>query len=151
MDTFEQAATFLRDHHVGVLSTISPTGDAWGAAIYFTLDDKLDIYFLTQTETDKYRNLKHHSQAAVTVFDDELQTTVQLSGTVSEVPIGDENNEAYQKLAAIQPPHETRWASPISKTENGNILLMKLTTSLLRYSDFNEPVRVKTVIPRPAF
>jgi uncharacterized protein YhbP (UPF0306 family) len=151
MDSFEQTVTFLRDHHLGVLSTVSPQQEAWGAAIYFTIDETLNFYFLTHVDTDKYRNIKNHPQAAITVFDDDSQTTVQSSGSISEVPLGDENNDAYRRLAEIHPPDAMHWTPPISKTENGEIILMKLTPAIVKYANFTEPVKIETVIPRPAF
>ena len=35
---------FLKDHHMGILSTVSKDGKPWGAAINFVVDDKLNFF-----------------------------------------------------------------------------------------------------------
>ncbi|MCW2763413.1 MAG: hypothetical protein JWR85_3614 [Marmoricola sp.] len=47
----QKVHAFLRQHHMGVLSTVSSDGEPWGAAIYFIVDEDFTFYFVTRAET----------------------------------------------------------------------------------------------------
>jgi hypothetical protein len=96
----------------------------------------MHFYFLTHIESKKYHNFQHNPKAAITVVDDELQTTVQVTGELTEVPIGDEDTVAYHKLALLHPPGESTWTIPVSKMDTGRATLLKLTPLTLYYADF---------------
>jgi nitroimidazol reductase NimA-like FMN-containing flavoprotein (pyridoxamine 5'-phosphate oxidase superfamily) len=133
----KEAVTFLEEHKLAVLSTVSEKGEVWGAAIYFVVSDKLDFYFFTHIESTKYRNLKQHPQAAITVADDYRQTTVQASGKVTEIAMGEELDMAYSKLALVHPPGQFSWVPPVSKIhDQGKMAVMKFTPKALQFSEF---------------
>lgn len=130
------AYSFLDGHKLGVLSTVSKEGHPNGAAIYYITDERLYFYFLTQTGSTKYQNLHQKPVAALTVVDDYSQTTVQITGDVAVVEVGDEHDQAYQKLAQIHPPGQFAWMPPISKLHSGSTVLMRLIPNKIRMSSF---------------
>src|SRR6266542_4268696 len=133
----KDASTFLNEHKLAVLSTASEKGEVWGAAVYYVVDEKLNFYFFTHVESKKYRNLKEHPQVALTVTDDYAQTTVQASGEVAEVPMGEELNAAYRKLVLVHPPGQFSWVPPVSKLhDQGEMTVLKLTPHMLQFSHF---------------
>ena len=135
--TNNTALTFLEQHKLGVLSTVSDKGEVWGAAIYYAVDEQLNFYFFTHIETRKYHNLKEHPQVALTVVDDYAQATVQATGQVTELPMGEEMNEAYRKLALVHPPGQFSWVPPVSKIhDQGATTVLKLTPETLQLSHF---------------
>lgn len=137
MDTKHEAHEFLKQHKLGVLSTVSKEAEPWGAAIYYSVDSSFNFYFLTRSKTQKYSNVTDTAHAALTVVDDYQQTTVQMLGTVTEVPIGEEHDIAFRKLAGIHPPGQFSWITPESKMHQaGASTLMKLTPKYMRYSCF---------------
>jgi uncharacterized pyridoxamine 5'-phosphate oxidase family protein len=134
----KKALDFLKQHHLGTLSTIGEHGDPWGAAIYFVVDDDFRCYFFTRINTSKYRNLQKHPRAALTVADDDTQTTVQATGEVT-TPDGMSQayTDAYRLLVEIHPPHELAWKPPVSKTHDSKIVLLCFTPSSLVLTDFD--------------
>jgi len=138
----QEAYTFLQAHKLGVLSTQSSEGQLWGAAIYYYVDDRFNFYFLTHTDTQKYRNLREYPRVALTVADDYTQTTVQTAGGVTELPPGDERDDIFQKLTAIHPAGQYSWVTPVKKMSEGEVALMKLTPDVLQFSNF-KPDRVQ--------
>jgi nitroimidazol reductase NimA-like FMN-containing flavoprotein (pyridoxamine 5'-phosphate oxidase superfamily) len=137
MVTHKEAFTFLNGHKLGVLSTVSENGAAWGAAIYFVVDDTLNFYFFTHIKSKKYNNITKHPQAGLTIADDAEQTTVQVSGKVTEVQTGDELDMAYSKLVHVHPPGQLSWVPPVSKDlDTKPIVLLKLTPEKLLFSVF---------------
>lgn len=140
--THEEVFTFLGQHKLGILSTVSDKGEAWGAAIYYVVDEKFNFYFLTHMESKKYHNLTQHPQVALTIADDYEQMTVQLSGKITKVPVGDELNTAYSKLALVHPPGQFSWVPPVSKIhDKGQTALLKLTPEALQFSSFKPETR----------
>lgn len=129
---------FLKHHHMGILSTVTEDGKPWGSAIYFVLDEDFNIFFVTRLETFKYQNLEKNPFAALTVADEEKQTTVQLTGNISKVPAADYMDIVFNKLVSIRPKNEVNWAPPIEKVHKGDYMPLRLTPSKLQYADFKK-------------
>lgn len=129
---------FLKQHQMGVLSTAGESGTAWGAAVYFVTDDDLNIYFVTRAGTFKYKNIKTNPFAALTVVDAEAQITVQLSGEVSQLPVGKYMDVFFDKFAAMRPEGDYHWAPPIDKVHEGNYMPLQLKPSHLQYADYGK-------------
>ncbi len=87
--THQKVHTFLHHHPMGILSTITKDGKPWGSAIYFVADEDFNFYFVTRVETFKYENLDKTPFAALTIAGSDTPTTVQVSGKISELPVGD--------------------------------------------------------------
>ena len=132
----EKIHTFLYHHPMAVLSTVAADGTPWGAAIYYVADDGFNFFFVTRTETYKYQNLDAHPVAAITVADNDSQTTVQASGEISRVPIQDYMDIFIDKLAKIRPEGDHDWAPPLHKIHEGEYMPLCLTPSRLQYADY---------------
>jgi nitroimidazol reductase NimA-like FMN-containing flavoprotein (pyridoxamine 5'-phosphate oxidase superfamily) len=133
----QKAQAFLEEHKVAVLSTVSEKGEAWGAAIYYAVAQNFTFYFFTHVGSKKYQNLKEHPQVALTVADDFQQTTVQASGKVVEVPLGEELNMAYRLLSQVHPPGQFSWVPPVSKIhDQGSIAVIKFIPDDMQFSQF---------------
>lgn len=134
----DKVYAFLRQHPTGVLSTVSTNGTPWGSAIYFVVDDDFNFYFVTRVETTKYQNISKNRLAALTIADSETQTTVQLTGRVSKVPIKDYMDVIFDKLAAIRQKDDPNWAPPIDKVHAGNFMPLCLTPTKMQYADYGQ-------------
>jgi nitroimidazol reductase NimA-like FMN-containing flavoprotein (pyridoxamine 5'-phosphate oxidase superfamily) len=136
--TREKTYDFLNHHTLGVLGTVSSAAEPWGSAIYYVVNKQLKFYFITHTETLKYRNIQYNHRASLTIVDDETQTTVQTVGDIAELDdTSDEHSEAYAKLAMVHQPGEVRWTPPVSKMHAGKSVLLCLTPTSLRFADFD--------------
>jgi len=133
---YKEPYDFLSKHKLAVLSTTDGKNDVWGAAIYYVADTSLTFYFLTQTGSKKYQHILKNNHVALTVADDEAQATVQAAGLVEEVPIGEEQDEAFRKLAVIHPPGEFSWKPPVSKLSDGPTILLRMRPSMLQFAGF---------------
>lgn len=137
MDKHSETYKFLNDHKLGVLSTVTEQAMPSGAAIYYVVDEALNLYFLTHTTSKKYKNIHDNPKAAFTIVDDYTQTTVQAQGIITEVEVGDEHDKAYRKLATVHPSGQFAWIPPVSKMHEGETRLLKLTPQSLRFSNFS--------------
>ncbi|HEX6258588.1 MAG TPA: pyridoxamine 5'-phosphate oxidase family protein [Candidatus Saccharimonadales bacterium] len=137
MATHKEVLAFLEKHKLGILSTASASGEVWGTAVYFIINEKFDCYFFAHTQDRKYRNITQHPQVALTVVDDAAQTTVQMSGKAVEVTESDELDMAYSELAQVRPPGQLSWVPPVSKIHGkGEIEILRLTPDALQFSVF---------------
>jgi nitroimidazol reductase NimA-like FMN-containing flavoprotein (pyridoxamine 5'-phosphate oxidase superfamily) len=129
---------FLKQHPMGVLSTVNDDGKPWGAAVYYVTDEDFNLYFVTRAETLKYQNLQDNPSVALTIADEPNQTTVQVAGAVSELPVEDYMDVVFTKLAAIRPKDDAHWAPPMSKLKAGNYMPFKLVPTRLQYADYKD-------------
>jgi uncharacterized pyridoxamine 5'-phosphate oxidase family protein len=132
----QKVLTFLRHHHMGILSTISAEDKPWGSAIYFIVDDDFKFYFVTRAETYKYQNLEQNPHVALTIADPQTQTTVQLAGTISPLPYEDYLEVIFRKMPKIKPDDDPEWAPPINKLHAGNYMPLIITPTKLQYADY---------------
>lgn len=133
----ERAHEFLREHPLGVLSTVSQ-GKPWGAAIFFVADDFFNIYFITRADTQKYKNIEKHPHVALTVADGKTQTTVQIAGAVTRVSPDKYHDVVFRKLASLRPKGDLNWAPPVIKVHKGDYMVLKLEPDYLQYADFSQ-------------
>jgi nitroimidazol reductase NimA-like FMN-containing flavoprotein (pyridoxamine 5'-phosphate oxidase superfamily) len=134
----DKVYAFLRQHPMGVLSTVSADGSPWGAAIYYVADDDFNFYFVTRVETHKYKNMSKHRLAALTIADNETQITVQVTGKVSAVPVKDYMDVIFDKLAAVRQKDNPNWTPPIDKVHAGNFMPLCLTPTKLQYANYGQ-------------
>lgn len=76
----QQALEFLKEHDAAVLATVSPEGEPQAATVYYAVDDDFTFYFVTTTNSKKYRNLEQNPRVAVVVGVGPEPITVQIGG-----------------------------------------------------------------------
>lgn len=130
--------TFLHQHPMGVLSTVDGDGKPWGSAIYYVADADFNFYFVTRVETFKFGNVEARPFAALTIADPDNQTTVQVAGEITKVPVHEYMATLFDKLADIHRDGDVNWAPPISKVHAGNFMPLRLTPTKLQYADFKQ-------------
>lgn len=134
---YQKVHAFLKHNPMAVLSTVTPDGIPWGSAIYYVSDEDFNFYFVTRVETQKYKNIDNSPVAAITVADNDSQTTVQVTGTISQLPVKDYMEVIFEKLASIRPKNNLQWTPPLTKIHEGNYMPLKLTPTKLQYADFS--------------
>lgn len=145
---YKEAYEFLTNHKFAVLSTASKGAEPWGATVYYVVDEQLNFFFLTHVQSKKYQDIQEQPNAAITVADDNEQVTVQASGTVTQVPLGQEHDHAFRMLALVHPPGQFDWVPPVTKMDTGEMLLLKLVPDYLRFSNFmTDKSAIKEIIP----
>ena len=96
-----------------VLATTNGT-EPWIAPLQYMMDEDLNFYFFSTTDSRHVRDIRRNARVAVTVFDENqpeydpnLSTRlngVQLEGTVREIPPGEYTTEIVAAIEALQPP-----------------------------------------------
>lgn len=73
------AYNFLKNNFAAVLAT-SYLNLPYASTVYYTVDDKLNFYFVTKMNTDKYLNLKANKNVAMAVGMGPKHISVQVRG-----------------------------------------------------------------------
>ncbi|HEU5187039.1 MAG TPA: pyridoxamine 5'-phosphate oxidase family protein [Candidatus Saccharimonadales bacterium] len=135
----EHITTFLNQNHAGVLATADKTGRPHAATIYITYDQQFNMYFVTKKDTQKNRNVKTNPRAAIAIFDQASQTTVQAEGTISEVTDPDQQEWVFNDIWNIA-FRVNRAGPPTTRMNAGGYVVYKLSASALRLAKFNTPL-----------
>lgn len=123
---------------MGILSTVSEDGKPWGSAIIFAVDEDLNFFFMTRSGTLKFKNIAKNPHAALTIADEEQQTTLQAAGNISRVAAKDYIDIVFKKLASVKPRGDFQWIPPVIKVHNGDYMILQFTPTKLQYGDFKQ-------------
>lgn len=129
---------FIKHRNMAVLSTVSATGEPWGSAIIFAHDEDLNFFFMTRSDTLKYKNIEANPTAALTIADEQDQVTVQAMGIVTRVAAKDYMDVVFKKLASIKPRGDYHWTPPVIKVHKGDYMILQFTPKKLQYADFKQ-------------
>lgn len=138
-ESAERIYAFLECHPIGVLATVSPDSTPDGAVIYFTVSEQFEFYFVTKSQTQKYKNLQLHPYVSLVSYDAFSQTTVQVHGRVKEVTSGAIKNAMLMTLEQLAARGGSSHKPPISKLFAGRYAVMCLRPTSIRMADYMEP------------
>lgn len=133
-----QAQEFLLSNHVAVLSTVDDDSNPWGSAIYYVADEDFSVLFTTRKGTLKFKNINKQPHVALTIVHSEQQTTLQIAGTISELPVKEYADFVMNKWPSIRPKGDTNWAPPIEKINAGDYIVLKITPTKAQYANYSK-------------
>jgi pyridoxine/pyridoxamine 5'-phosphate oxidase len=121
-----ELVALLRRFRLGVVSTVSASGQPQAATVGIAIGDELELVFDTLATTRKFANLVREPRVAVVLGEGEL--TVQLEGR-ADVPTGAE-------LARVQAIYFAAWPDGRDRASWANITWVRIRPTWLRVSDF---------------
>lgn len=131
-----KALKFLASHRLAVMSTVSADGKPHGAVMYYHIEPDFSLYFLTKTETSKYKNMLANPDVSVTIWDDEVSVTAQIEGSISEVLSTEMTDKVVRKL--MNKGNSVNWPPPIAKMRAGDFVVMCVTPIHVQVGDFKK-------------
>jgi len=108
---------FLKNNSTAVLAT-SYRSLPYASAIYYALDDKMNFYFATKMNTDKYLNLKTNNNVAVVVGFGSKHISVQVRGQATIIKDPKLKNKILNEISSILIKNKNIENWPIKKIEN---------------------------------
>ena len=121
-----ELVALLRRFRMGVVSTVSATGQPQSAIVGVAVGDALELVFDTLTTTRKFTNLVREPRVAVVMGEGEL--TIQIDGR-ADVPTGAELERAQAIYFATWPDGRDRAAWE-------HITWVRIRPTWIRVSDF---------------
>ena len=104
---------YLQTLVTAVLSTTSSDGKPSAAVIYYLVDQNLNFYFVSKSDTTKAKNLEQNNYAALTILEPGSSRTVQAAGTVEEIERPELHKELMTKISDINADDKTSWPPPV--------------------------------------
>lgn len=124
---------------IGTLATCDASGQPHASTIYYTFDDDLNIYFVTKTGTNKSMNLQVNPRAGLAVHEADSQSTVQVTGSVSEVIDDEFKEKIFAEVLRTSSITSEAGVPPILKLEAGQYIVYKITPSSMRLASYIRP------------
>lgn len=134
----EKSATFLKEHDLGVLSTVDAAGMASGAAMYYLCDRHNDIFVLTKSDTHKIHNIFTHHQVALTVFDPTTVQTVQLRGWAAVEPDQNIKERVFNEIVRPRPYSGEVHLPPVTTLHQGGYMVVRITPTDAYFTDYKQ-------------
>ena len=126
---------YLRSQRLGVLGTLSPSGEPQAALVGYAVTANLEILFDTLQTTRKYRNMMANPRVSFTIGNtvghgDER--TLQYEGIAEEL--------AGDLLERLRPVYFATWPDGVQRVQWPHITWFVIRPRWIRYSDFNTPL-----------
>lgn len=138
-ESADRIYNFLKQQPIGTLATVDPNGDPHAAVIYYFIDQAFNITFATKSKTKKFDNLQHNNRAMLTVYESLSQTTVQITGTTSQIDDINESETVFRKMLEVSMQTSVSGMPPISKLYAGKYVALRLKPVQIRMAIFARP------------
>ncbi len=127
----------------GTLSTTNEHARPHGAAVYYIIDELHRIYILTKTETEKAKDIAKTGEAALTVFDESTDETLQIHCKAYI-----ETNEKVRRYVfdeLVRPRTYSTKVSlpPVAWIRKGSFVVIRLEPVAIKYNDYALPETVE--------
>lgn len=129
---------YIDTHPTVVLSTIDEYNRPYGTVVHAVSGDhtsKMHIYFLTKTDTTKYRHILARPAVSITNYDEDDISTLQAQGH-AEVEHDPRVIDTVMKQLTRTHAHMPEWLPPIAKLRAGNYVMVGITVSHARLGEF---------------
>lgn len=132
----ELVRIFLRHHHSGVLATSSSAGNPHAAVIYYVLDDDLSILFGTKSETQKYKNMEENKRVALAVYDESMQSIIQVMGGVEFVDDKRLREKVLSHMGKVSMEVSAENIPPAAKLEAGDYMIVRIIPNVIKLAEY---------------
>jgi len=136
-DRKQRIFNFLRETPVGVLYSMYANVNPHAAVIYFSIDKRFQISFLTKADTKKYDNLFHFNHIMLTVYEPLTQTTAQITGRAEEITASSEINGVAGAILSASLKTSDNGLPPISKLEAGPYVAFNIKSVQIRMAVYS--------------
>ncbi len=138
----QRFAEFMREHPLGILSSVSPAGDPHGVAIYYTFDNNFHVYFLTRDKTRKCENISRNNRVMLSAVDPKTQTSLQITATCSQITDAHKIKQLLEEIIKISLKTSGTQLTLVNKITVGSLVAIELMPVQMRiatYAKSNSP------------
>lgn len=135
----ESINDFVKKHSTAVIATVDSEGQPSTSTIFYVINKKDEIHFVTKSQTTKSSNLKKDNRTALTVVDEGKPKAVNMRGTAVQVNDVSERDDVMQRILKISHDKLKDFA-PIIKLHRGSFTVFKFTPKEAAMTDFSKPM-----------
>lgn len=130
---------FVKSQSRAVIATVDSDNQPSTSIIFYVLDNKNELHFITKSQTKKFENLKVNNRAALTISDPEKPIAVNINGTVIEITDSKIRDEIMQEVFKLS-YSELHDYAPIIKLHKGSFAVMKFIPKEAKMTDYTRPM-----------
>lgn len=123
-NAYSKIVEYIDFNPIATLGTVNLDGSPHGAAVYVcAIDGRHMVYFLTKTETRKYKNLSTRNRVSLTIVNSAENSTLQADGravTVRDSKVID----MVAKKITLAHSLAKEWLPPIAKLRAGAYVIV---------------------------
>jgi len=128
---------FLLRNKLSTRATITKEVKPEADTIYYFIEPNFDIFFLTNSGTQKYKNIQYQDDVCMVVTDAEKKITAKIKGKAALVLDKDFPKKILEKIAQMANTGDKfDTVYPILKRNDGALVVMKIIPFEIRYSDY---------------
>lgn len=135
-ENYAKILEFLKAHPIGVLATVDENGDPNASAIYFSVDDKLNVTFTTKRETRKNENITRHNKVSLVAYEAKDQAAVQITGRAEEVKDEQEAMDIYKGTVHAADQTSKDNVPPVAKYSGGAFVAFRIAIDDIRLMEY---------------
>ena len=128
-----EIAAFLERNHIAVLATAyKDTSAPHAAVIYYTSTSRLNLFFITKSNTQKSRNIVSNPQVALAIYEADSQTTAQINGSAQKIDDPDRLKTAVELMHKYSQATAQTGTLPADRLKAGDYVLYEVTPQSIR-------------------
>jgi len=132
-----EARDFIKNHELGVLSTLDRNNQLHGAAVYYVFDEQQStLHILTKSQTQKSHDILATHKVAFTIYDEDELQTAQLQGIAEIESNTEKKQEVFLTINHTRRHGQTEHHPPVTKLMEGHFIVFKITITAVRYQNF---------------
>ena len=138
--TDKDVTDYIKDNPVMVLGTANEQGKPHGAAVYVCAPTAETVYFVTKSETLKFKNIVHNPHVSVTIVNTADNSSLQAAGHAKVINDPSTIESVMGHMAKIYAT-SADWLPPIAKLRAGpyQVVGVKLEHTRLAHFQHAKP------------
>jgi|AntRauTorckE6833_2_1112554.scaffolds.fasta_scaffold15790_3 uncharacterized pyridoxamine 5'-phosphate oxidase family protein len=147
MITKSSIFSWLQQHHVATIATISKTYKPELAVVYTNVGEDFNCYFITKESTRKYKNLQRDKTITLAWFNNLDLTMCEMAGEAFVVQDLAEASAAMVQLEDLMVNQQAEyWTPPVGQLEGSQYAIFRV---IPRRVSFTEYSAATTLSPEP--
>lgn len=131
----KDALSFLKNHKVGVLATVSGAGNVHASMVNYVADDEFNIYIITLINSRKFKAIEEHPQVAFTIAIPSIPQTLQMEGVAIDISLDEEAGNKKAELLDVL--NFNPWFyGPMSKLDLEDTVIVWIKPTWVRWADY---------------
>lgn len=134
-DHHKEILAYIEKNPIAILGTIGKGNMPHGAAVYICATSPNQLYFVTKTETQKFKNIQLNPEVSITIVNPAESSSLQASGIAHVVSDPDTIEMVLGRMVHIYATSPD-WLPPISKLRAGPYQIVGIQLTFNRLAEF---------------
>lgn len=131
----KDALSFLKSHKVGVIATVSGHGQPHASMVHYVADNSFNVYFITPTQSRKFRAIEEQPKVAFTVAIPDIPQTLQIEGVAMDISLDEDAAKKKQEIFEVL--NSNPWFyGPIAKLDPQEAVVVWIRPGWVRWADY---------------